>query len=116
MNFRKWLDKNLTSSVPDCVIAFNFNLYERKLKNHYMAELTGCERYSVDDDDWACETVYSSGKSLYAFTAESWENALEKLTKLLRTYLDLCDSTNRLKQAQYITAGFAEGNLVVIER
>ena len=98
------------------MIAFNFNLYEGKLKNHYMAELTGCERYCVDDDDWACETVYSSGKSLYEFTAESWENALEKFTKLVKTYLDLCDASNRLKQAKWITAGFTDGNLVVIKR
>ena len=116
MKLKAWLNKKLLGNIPSSVIAFHFNLYESEKKNRYMAELVGCDRYCPDDADWACEISYSSGKNLYEFTSDDWQSALQSFVRAVSHYLDLCDATNRLKQAQYITAGFVDGDLVVIEQ
>lgn len=114
MEFRKWLDQQLSGDIPESVIAFNFNMYEGETENEYQVQLVGCVSYDPDDDDWACDTTYSSGEDLYIFSSDDWEEALQTLIATVKDYLNTCEMPNRLKQAELVAAGFVDGDLEII--
>ena len=115
MEFKTWLEKQLSGQIPSDVVAFNFNLYESDLENQFDAQLIGCKKYDLQNDDWACFPDYSSGEDLYHFSADGWEEALEFFIMLVKEYLKSCGTHSKLKTAEYISAGFVDGDLEVIE-
>ena len=114
MRFNIWLERQLSQQIPQDVIAFNFNLYESLVENRFDVQLVGCKQYDLDSDDWACRADYSSGEDIYSFSADGWEKALETLIILVKDYLQLCSISNQFSAAEYISAGFVDGDLVVI--
>ena len=114
MEFEKWLEKNLSKGMPDCIIAFNFNLYESNTDNQYDVQLIGCKEYDLEDDDWACNEDFSTGEDLFSFFANGWEEALDVFTDMVKEYLHSCKQSNQLTEAEYITAGFVDGDLQII--
>ena len=116
MKFEDWLNSLLLNSIPNNIIAFNFNLYESETDKQYDVQLVGSSYYSIDDEDWACNTEYSSGEILFSFMSDEWEIALQDFINLLKKYLQLADMSNRLKQAEYITAGFVDGDLEIVSK
>ena len=114
MKFEKWLKKQLIKDIPDNVIAFNFNLYETDDDESFDVQLVGCENYSKDDEDWACDTVFSSEEDVFTFKDEDWESALETCKSMIQDFLASCDSDNKLSRAEYVTVGFIDGDLEVI--
>lgn len=116
MEFKNWLERHLSDNIPSNVIAFNFNIYESSIDNQYDVQLVGSSYYSIDDENWACNTIYSTGEDLFSFNSASWEIALNEFIEFVKKFLHSCDENNRLKQAEYITAGFVDGNLEIIFR
>ena len=114
MNFKEWLDKQLSQNIPENVTAFNFNIYEQEIDSQYDVQLVGCIKYDTTNDDWACKPQYSTGEDLFQFNSDNWENALRALINMVNEYLLQCNELNRLRQAKYITAGFVDGDLEVI--
>ena len=112
MNFINWLD-SLLNDIPADAIAFNFNLYETESDNLFEAQLVGSNQYDLDDEDWACNTIYSSEENLFSFEAEDWEDALEKIIIQAKEYIINSDN-NKIKNAKHVTAGFVDGNLEII--
>lgn len=110
MSFEKWIN-SLLSDIPDSAIAFNLNLYETDSQEIFEAQLVGCDQYDVYDEDWACNTIYSSGENIYEFTAQDWEDGLNKMIDEFKKYLSVSDADNKIKKAEYITVGFIDGNL-----
>ena len=110
MNFENWIN-SLLPDIPDTAIAFNLNLYETDSDEVFEAQLVGCNHYDFDDEDWACNTIYSSEEDIYEFKAEDWEDALNKMIDEFKKYLSVSDANNKIKKAEYITAGFIDGNL-----
>ncbi len=114
MDFKAWLDGHLSGDIPAEVVAFNFNLYERMEDGVYDVQLVGCTAYDPDDADWACDTVFSTEEELYTFRSGEWEEAMEDFLATVKEYLANASADNRLLMAQYLTAGFVDGDLEVI--
>jgi len=51
--FDAWLDDALSQPISPSVVAFSFNLAEP-----WSTEVVGCDRYSDDNPDWACEESF----------------------------------------------------------
>ncbi len=115
MLFSKWLEWQIKSiKNGNDIKAFNFNLYEASdAETEFDVQIVGCPSYSVDDPDWACETVFSSGEDLYRFDADDWEAALEKFSTMIMDYLENCPN-NVLSLCPHISYGFVDGDLITV--
>ena len=116
MEFKAWLEKQLSREIPDNIIAFNFNLYESETEDQFDVQLIGCKEYDLEDEDWACNSDFSTEEDLYSFSADDWEDALKTLIKSVKDYLQSCSTPNKLTTAEYVTAGFVDGDLEVITK
>ncbi len=112
MNFEAWVKPYVLKGKG--YIAYNFNLYEFDEENEFGAELVASTAYDPDDDDWACETVYSSGDDLFEFTANGWESALCEFLKMASDFIAKEGVAIFGDKVEYITAGFIDGNLEVL--
>ena len=111
--FEKWLAPYLAKGKG--YIAYNFNLYEfDDEKNAFGAELVAATSYDPDDDDWACDTVYSSGDDLFEFSAENWQTAQIEFLTWVAAFIAENGTTPFGDKVEFITAGFIDGNLHVI--
>lgn len=113
MEFKKWLDAQLKKDIPEDVIAINFNLYEEDEENVFAAQLVGCPGYDPDDDEWACDELFSSEEDLFYFEADGWEAAEELFGEILREYVD--NNPDKLADFEYIAYGFVDGDLIALE-
>ncbi|MBR7161093.1 MAG: hypothetical protein IKD07_01625, partial [Clostridia bacterium] len=86
MKFEAWVKPYVEKGKG--YIAYNFNLYEFDEENEFGAELVASTAYDPEDDDWACETVYSSGDDLFEFTADGWENALRDFLGMANAFIE----------------------------
>ena len=112
----KWLDRALNHGVPDEVDAFCFNLYEDG-DNKWSIEIIGTNRFSVDDEDWACDEVTSFGTRKNCYTWEeskNWNEILSEITSLLKDYLESGKYSKILKEKSGIGVGFVDGNIEII--
>ena len=109
--FSNWINAQL-SCLPDEVKALNFNLYETEDDTKFEAELVGCVSYEEEDEDWACDTIYSSEDNVYCFCSENWEKALEYFVNLVQ--LSILKDVKLPSTVEYVTAGFIDGDLDVI--
>lgn len=112
MKFETWVKPYVQKGKG--YIAYNFNLYEFDEENEFGAELVASTSYDPDDDDWACDTVYSSGDDLFEFKAEGWENALSDFLKMAADFIEKEGVSVFGDKVEYITAGFIDGNLEVV--
>ena len=111
MNFEAWVKPHLQKGKG--YIAYNFNLYELE-EDYFGAELVASTSYDPDDDDWACDTVFSSGDELFEYSSENWESALREFLVMANTLIEKEGLAVFGDKAEYITAGFIDGNLEVI--
>ena len=117
-NFRDWLNDILQNNRFENVKAFNFNLYEDADENDspfFSVQLIGAPFYNPENDDWACNELYSSEENLFIIdNCEDWEDCLDIATKLIREYLydEKCSVVLRL--AEVVAVGFVDGDLEVV--
>lgn len=78
VNFKKWVEKFTIDSLSEKIVAINFNLYETDDDELFHAQLVACDCYDADDDDWACNPIFSSEEDIYEFKGEDWEEALKE--------------------------------------
>ena len=58
--------------IPENIVALNFGIFESE--NGYCVYLIGSESYDVDDDDWACDEVFTTRDQPFVIECESdWE-------------------------------------------
>ncbi|MBQ8498098.1 MAG: hypothetical protein IJ489_11690 [Clostridia bacterium] len=112
IKFEKWLTPYLNKGKG--YIAYNFNLYEFEGEDAYGAELVAANSYDRDDDDWACDTVYSSGDDLFEFESENWQTALIEFLTWVAAFIADNGIAPFGDKVEFITAGFIDGNLHVI--
>jgi len=113
MKLKDWINRLLYDTISDSIIAFCFNIYETDSDTDFDVQLVGCTKYDPDNDDWACETDYSSEEDLYSFQADDWEDAMEKFGKELNDYLQSPECHDQLKK-RHIAYGFVDGDLEYI--
>lgn len=114
MLFEDWIEKQLLKPFPEDVIAINFNLYETDDENEFDAQIVGCAHYDANNDDWACNAIFSSGEDLFQFRSDDWESALSDFKNILCNYL-CTHSKTILNNFEYISFGFVDGDLITIK-
>ena len=62
-SFISWLDRILTSPLPEEIIAVNFNLYDDG-DSCWSMEFIGTRSFDAYDPDWACDEVFTSRDSI----------------------------------------------------
>ncbi len=114
MNFEKWLTHQLKKITFEEIVAFNFNLYEEEEEGSFSAQLVGCSHFDENNEDWACDTVFSSGEDLYYFSGNDWEEALDEFIETLKGYLENHPDSELLTNGRRVATGFVDGDLEII--
>ena len=65
--FVNWLNKHLSKDIPTNILAINFNLYESS-EQTYDIQMTGSDEFDEEDEDWACNTVFSTDEDLFVIS------------------------------------------------
>jgi len=117
--FSKWVDKHLCNDLPDSVIAINFNLYEGS-ENTYDIQIVGCDRFDEDDEDWACDEVFTTGEDVFFIKRTDdiaeWKQGLSAMTALVNRYLSDGKYADKLKSYTAVGIGFVDGDSYVLYR
>lgn len=116
--FNKWIDNLLIEKpLPENVMAINFNLYNISEKS-FDVQLIASSIYDENDDDWACEEIYSSKENCFNIpkSKEIGDNeiALETVEEMVAEYLDHGKYSSNLKNCIAICAGFVDDRLECI--
>lgn len=116
--FNKWLDSLFESNpLPNNFMALNFNLYDVS-DDTYDVQLIASSIYDENDDDWACEEMYTSGENCFYIPKSEEimdaEIALEHTIELVANYLEDGTYKNVLKSGIAICAGFVDGDIECI--
>lgn len=116
-NFNNWLDSILCNNpLPSNTMAVNFNLYDISNKT-YDIQLIASNLYDENDDDWACEEIYSSKENCFYLSKEEYKDnelAIECVIELVAEYLNNGKYSNILKTGIAVTCGFVDDNLECI--
>jgi hypothetical protein len=112
--FDSWLDRSLSETIPDDVVAYTFNLAEP-----WSIEVVGCGSFDADDPDWACDEAFRPVEPLLLLPSEhfgaDWATVQGRCAELLRSIL-ASDSlaSQRLKASQAVGLGFVDGDLELL--
>lgn len=114
-----WLNRieQIDGIPPIEVIAFNIGIYESE--NGFELYLVGGYEYDEDDDDWACiempEAIHRYMSLPPELSKLKWEDLLKNIANTLKELeKEGRFKTTILKNAQAITTGFDDGELIKI--
>lgn len=115
-DFSKWLEGNL-EQLPSDVVAVNFNLYEGADQT-YDIQLIGTDTFNEEDEDWACEEIFTTGENVFLLpktnSIENWEDGLSFIRKMVEKYLENGKYANILKGLQAVGIGFVDGDIELL--
>ncbi len=112
--FANWLDRIIEENNPIDAAALCFNLYENE-DCSWSIQLIGAPDFDEDDDDWACDEVFSTEEDVFSWKREAgWEEILIAAAELIDKYLDEGKYADSLKEYKAIATGFVDGDLSVI--
>ena len=110
-DFFEWLDLILKNELNSEIKAINFNLYE-DTDNKWSVELVGTFSFDKDNDDWACDEVFTTRDQPFVIECESdWELVETFFISLVNEYLSSGKYAGKLKEYQAIGIGFVDGDL-----
>ena len=116
VGFTTWLNKVLQSPLPENTKAINFNLYEEAQPNTFGIQCVATSSFELNNDDWACDEIFSSNENMYFFAnSNGWEHALKEVEENVKAYLEKEDSSI-LKKYDGIGLGFVDGDLIIVYR
>ena len=99
--------------IPENIVALNFGIFESE--NGYCVYLIGSESYDVDDDDWACDEVFTTRDHPFVIECESdWKLVETFFIGLVNEYLSSGKYAGKLKEYQAIGIGFVDGDLHIL--
>lgn len=114
MEFEKWLDRVVEENRPIDATALCFNLYEES-DYHWSIQLIGSSEFDEDDEDWACDEVFSTGEDLFTWKHDTgWEEILDIAIDMIRKYLEEGKYADELKSFEAVATGFVDGDITVI--
>ena len=113
-DFFEWLDAILKNELSGDIKAINFNLYE-DADNKWSIELVGTASFDKDDDDWACDEVFTTRDDPFVVKSKNdWESMEEFFIGLVNEYLSAGKYADKLKEYQAIGIGFVDGDLHIL--
>ena len=90
-------------------------MYEEEQKNTFGLQFVATSSFDLNDDDWACDEIFSSNENLYYFTNENgWEQTLKEVEKNVKVYLEKGNCSSVLKKYDGIGLGFVDGDLLIL--
>ncbi|MCT4618778.1 MAG: hypothetical protein N4A62_05255 [Marinisporobacter sp.] len=114
--FSEWLNQYLVLELPKEIKAFNFNLYEEE--EEYHVQLIGSETLPEEDDDWACDEIFTTGENIFIIaneqTGDTWEEGLRFIIELVKKYLVHGKFTEKLKSVGVVGVGFVDGDIEIV--
>ena len=114
--FNQWLNDILKNDLPKGIKAINFNLYEDG-NNKWSIELIGSSIFDENNDDWACNEVFTTRDNPFILVKESDWKAIEIIFKnLVEEYLKYGKYASKLKKYTAIGIGFVDGDLSILYR
>ena len=114
-NFTSWLNEILKNPLPENSKGINFYLYEEENQNTYGIQFVATKSFDLNDDDWACDDIFSSGENMYFFTNKNnWEQILKEIELNIKDYLDKENESTVLKNYEGIGLGFVDGDLIIL--
>lgn len=110
--FAKWLDAVLDENLPfEGAKGLCFNLYEEG-DNEWSVQLVAAERFDMDDDDWACDEVFSTGENLFIWNEEaSWEDIQSEASGWVMEYINYGKYVKELQSFEGLGIGFIDGDI-----
>lgn len=113
-DFFEWLDAILKNELSGDIKAINFNLYE-DAGNKWSIELVGTASFDKDDDDWACDEVFTTRDDPFVVKSKNdWKSMEEFFIGLVNEYLSAGKYADKLKEYQAIGIGFVDGDLHIL--
>lgn len=113
--FTAWLNEKVNKPLPENTKGIVFNLYEGEQPHIYRIQFAATASFDLNDEDWACDEIFSSGETMYAFTSKNnWEVVLREVESNLKSYLEENTSASLLKKHDGIGLGFVDGDLIII--
>lgn len=116
--FENWLDDILaTRQLPQEVAAVNFNIYDGA-DSTYDLELIGAPGFDANDDDWACEELFTSDLLSLPVTqgTEDWEDGLSDMIDMVRVYMETGRFCQVLEGFEAVGVGHVNGVIEVVYR
>lgn len=112
-----WLSRVLCEPTNDSTVAYCVNLYD----SPFRADIVGLARFDAQDEDWACEEVWSPrDRSIdlpEKYAALPWEERLDLCTDILRRFISSTGPGARiLREADAVAVGFVDGNLNIVHQ
>lgn len=115
-DFEIWLNNILKNKLPDGIKAINFNLYEDN-DNKWSVELIGAASFDENNEDWACDEVFSTRENPFVLIKESdWESIEIIFKDLIQEYLNKGKYSKKLKEYTAIGIGFVDGDISILYR
>lgn len=115
--FSSWVDRILLENADVRVAGYNFNLYEH-VDEEFAIQLIGAKSFDVDESDWACDEVFSSGEDLFelpfSVVGRHWQDGLRVARSLVERYLETGKQAPRLKASEGVGVGFVQGDLELV--
>ena len=118
VQFANWLERiTENEKPPDSLVAFNIGLFETK--EGYAAYLISASSYSEEDEDWACNEIFTPKERYFYFPTAfarkvKWEQAQEVVVKSVKEFLDNHPDSFLVK-TEVVTVGFDDGDLVRVK-
>lgn len=120
--FHAWLNCALTESlIPANVKAFSFNLgYPAGFDDvEFDIELIGANRFSLTDQDWACDEVWEPTQRRLnvptSYSTDDYDVFLSKMKLLIEKFLSSDNpATRKLQNSEAIAIGFVDGPLDLV--
>ena len=118
--FSNWVDKHLSSVLPNGIVAINFNLYEGSGKT-FDVEIIGSDCFAEDDGgDWACSEIFTTREDLFSAqrtkSLNEWEKGLLFVTSLVEKYLQEGEYAEKLKGYEAVGIGFVDGDITILHQ
>ncbi|MFI4853005.1 MAG: hypothetical protein ACIAZJ_28155 [Gimesia chilikensis] len=117
-DFNNWLTTALAEDIPDDVAAFHFNLYESAGDEEirFGIDLVGAGCFDPEDDDWACDEVWTPEQRMLYIPLEAsgteWEACLSRIKSLIQNYLNREQGpAEKLKSGTAVGIGFVDGDI-----
>lgn len=94
VRFTTWCNKILQNPLPENTKAINFTLYEEAQPNVFGIQFVATSSFQLNNDDWACDEIFSSNENMYFFAnSNGWEYALKEVEENVKAYLETEDSS-----------------------
>ena len=114
----KWLEEVVRDEKPAAtVIAFKIGLFESP--EGYCAYLSGAQRYSEEDPEWARDETFTPAHRycvLGELSGRDRKDVQGSVVESVRTFLDSPHgAASFLAKARAVTVGFDDGDLVSVK-